>query len=65
MGRLPHLSSKEPEIQCLLDVGFVQGAFGLAALEIGVMSVAILVPIANIVSVMVIFSCVTMIMTLI
>ena len=38
-----------------LMLAFVQGAFGLAALEIGVMSVAILVPIANIVSVLVIF----------
>ena len=38
-----------------LMLAFVQGAFGLAALEIGAMSVAILVPIANIVSVLVIF----------
>ena len=38
-----------------LMLAFVQGAFGLTALEIGVMSVAILVPIANIVSVLVIF----------
>ena len=38
-----------------LMLAFVQGAFGLAALEIGALSVAILVPIANIVSVLVIF----------
>ncbi len=38
-----------------LMLAFVQGAFGLAALEIGVLSVAILVPIANVVSVLIIF----------
>jgi len=38
-----------------LMLAFVQGAFGLAALEIGALSVAILVPVANIVSVLVIF----------
>ena len=39
-----------------LMMAFVQGAFGLAALEIGALSVAILVPIANIVSVLVILA---------
>jgi malonate transporter len=38
-----------------LMLAFVQGAFGLGALEVGVLSVAILVPIANIGSVLVIF----------
>ena len=34
---------------------FIQGAFGVTALQIGALSVAILVPITNIVSVLVIF----------
>jgi len=38
-----------------LMLAFVQSAFGLTALEIGALSVAILVPIANIISVLVIF----------
>ncbi len=39
-----------------LMLAFVQGAFGAKALQIGALSVAILVPITNIVSVLVIFS---------
>lgn len=38
-----------------LMLAFVQGAFGVTALQIGALSVAILVPITNIVSVLVIF----------
>ena len=36
-------------------LAFIQGAFGITALQIGALSVAILVPITNIVSVLVIF----------
>ena len=38
-----------------LMLAFIQGAFGITALQIGALSVAILVPITNIVSVLVIF----------